>query len=206
MEMSGQRWTPEFVTNPTNMPMGRLPVAKLGDRLVPDSNQIRALLEQQGADFDAGLSASDKAQSHAIIRMVEESLRHGLVYDRWMDDRCWPHFCQLFFSEIPSVVRGFITKGIRKKIHAKLIGHGIAQFSEEERLTILKQDLDALEQTLGDKQFLFADHPTAADASAAPVLSMIASLPEATKLRELVRNNPVLMGYVARSKQAIFPK
>ena len=56
------------------MPYGRLPVLKTPDQLIPDTHHIQAYLEDLDIGFNAGLIPAERAQSHALIRMVEENL------------------------------------------------------------------------------------------------------------------------------------
>jgi glutathione S-transferase len=205
LHMSGQEWQPEYMGNPSKMPYGRLPVLRAGDRLIPDSSNIQAHLESMGADFNAGLSADEKARSHALIRMVEENLRCGAVYDRWLDDACWPHTRDMLFGAMPALLRRIIPGKIRKHVRRSMIAQGIAQFSAKDRLDRLGRDINAIEQTLDDKPFLFGKTPTAADAATVPVLDMIRTLPCDTGLRRLVTGNAKLTSYIERTRALIYP-
>lgn len=206
LQMSGQVWTPEYLANPTSMPLGRLPVLKVQDRLIPDSSAIAQFLEQQGADFNQGLTGAEKAQSHPLIRMVEDSLHMGLIHDRWLRDDTFPIVRKAFFDAMPFPLRQILPPILRRKIRAKLMSHGIAQFSEAERVARLEQDVGALEVQLYGKQFLFGDAPSLADASAVPMLEMIRTLPVETGLRSLVRKSPVICDYTARAREVMYPK
>ncbi|QGX99967.1 glutathione S-transferase family protein [Roseovarius faecimaris] len=206
LHLSGQDWQPKYLSDPRKMPLGRLPVLKTAEgRLIPDSAHIQAYLEAEGAAFDAGLSAQDKARSHALIRMVEGHLAAGMAHDRWLRDECWPEVREAFFNRVPRMMRGPVSGMIRRKVRAAMMINGIAQFSEEERLARLAQDLETISTTLGTGPFLFGERPTAADAAIAPVLDMIRTLPCDTGLRRLVRGSPALMGYIKRARAALYP-
>ncbi len=205
LQMSGQTWVPEYVANPSKMPLGRLPVLKTADRLIPDSTNIQTYLESHGADFNAGLSADDKARSHALTRMVEENLRCGLVHDRWLNEQCWPVIRETFFADMPAILRKIIPGMIRRNVRRAMMAQGIAQFSREDRLDRLGRDIRAIEQTLGNNPFLFGETPSAADATIAPVLDMIRTLPCDTGLRRLVRENAGLMSYIEHARAALYP-
>ena len=205
LNMSGRDWSPKYLKDPSKMPHGRLPVLKTGDRLIPDSANIQYFLESEGAEFNEGLSDTNKAQSHAMIRMVEENLRCGMAHDRWLRDDCWQHVRQAFFSSVPAPFRGMVSGMIRKKVRQALMSQGIAQFSEPDRLDRLGRDLKAIETVLGDRPYLFGAQPTAADAAALPVLDMIRTLPCDTGLRRLVRERPALMAYIERARERLYP-
>ena len=206
LRMSGLDWRPEYLHDPRKMPLGRLPVLRDGERLVPDSAQIQTHLESKGIDFYKGLSEQDKARAHTLIQMSEAGLYNILVHDRWLVDECWEHTRAAFFHVIPFLVRGPLTRKLRKNIRNKMIAQGTAQFSEAERLEQMKRDLNALSMQLGNQAFLFGDAPTAADAAIAPVLDMILNLPAKTGARELLKGWDGLPAYVDRVRAEIYPK
>lgn len=205
LHLSGFEWQPEYLHDPRKMPLSRLPVLRVGERLIPDSAHIQSYLEEQGANFYAGLSDLDKARAHALIRMTEDSLHNILIIDRWLVDESWEHTRKAFFSGIPALVRGPLTRKLRKNIRSKMMSNGSAQFTEAERLAHMTRDLNALSMQLGDSTFLFGETPSAADAAIVPFLDMILSLPVKTGARELLRTHPTLPAYVARARAAFYP-
>ncbi|MCB1332457.1 MAG: glutathione S-transferase family protein [Roseivivax sp.] len=205
LQMSGLPWQRADLPAPFRMPYGRLPVLKTDDRLIPDSSQIQAYLETRGADFFAGLTAREIAHARALIRMIEDSLRYGLVHDRWLDPDCWPHIRQELFGAMPLPMRLVVPGLVRRKLRRTLRLQGTGQFSPADRLERLRSDLSALRETLGDRAFLFGDRPTAADATAVPMLRMLRDLPAETALRRAVRQHSALMAYVERGTRAMYP-
>ncbi len=140
LNMSGQEWK-NSQADVRKMPKAKFPVLKVGERMISDSENIRAYLEQQGADFDKGLTDSERATSRAIIRMAEEHLYFHLVADRWLRDDTWPITRDTFFGMIPKAMRGFITGKIRKTLRAGLHTQGIGRFTESERAERVAKDL-----------------------------------------------------------------
>ncbi|MEC3859775.1 glutathione S-transferase family protein [Mesobacterium sp. TK19101] len=205
LQMSGLDWQRKDVAMPRNTPHGRLPVLLDGDQVIADSSFIQAHLEARGVEFNAGLSAAQKAQSHALIRMVEENLRCGLVTDRWLNAENWLWVKQAFFGKLPGPLKGIVPNIVRRKVRRAMEAQGIAQFDEPDRLARLGADLEALTVVLGDQPFLFGDAPTAADAAILPVLSMIDGLPNDTGLRRLMRANAALVAYVDRARPVLYP-
>ena len=206
LEMSGKPWKPEYLGDPRKMPLGRLPVMRAGGQLVHDSAHIQTYLEEQGVDFYKGLSAQDKARAHALIQMAEAGIYNVLVHDRWLVDESWAVTSKVFFDAIPRLVRGPVTRKLRKGMRARMMSQGIAQFTEAERVAHMRHDLNALELQLGDQAFLFGDRPSAADAAIAPVLDMILNLPVKTGARELLKSSKTLPAYVQRVRDDIYPK
>ncbi len=203
LNMSGQEWQGK-IADPRKMPKAKLPVLKVDQTLIPDSENIRAYLEKQGADFDKGLTDEQRAASRAFIRMAEEHLYFHQVADRWLRDDVWEITRNTIFGMIPKLIRGVIANKIRKSLKAGLYTQGIGRFTEAERAQRVALDLTAIKQQLGDKPFLFGDTPTAADASVCPMLSGIASIPLPTEVSNLIKNDPVLTDYIARMRAALY--
>lgn len=205
LQMSGQSWQVEYTGDLQAQPMGRLPVLRVGDRLIPDSHHIQDYLESLGADFNAGLNDRQRALSHALIRTVEDSLRLGLVHDRWLHADVWPILRDQFFAEVPAPAREAVAGEVQAQVRAGLMGQGIAQFTEEDRLRRLGKDVVALETALGDGPFLFGATPTAADAVAGPVIDMIRDLPAETGLRRMITERPALIAYADAVRASLYP-
>lgn len=206
LELSGLDWQPEYLNDPRPMPLSRLPVLRVKDQLIPDSAHIQAFLEDRGAAFHEGMSQSDKARAHALMRLAEGPIYNDLVYDRWLDEANWTHTRHAFFGNIPWLVRGPLTRKLRKKIRAKLMSSGYAQFSESERRAQFTRDLTPFTEQLSGQDFMFGTAPTAADAAIVPFLDMILNLPVETAARDVLRNHPTLPAYVSRTRAALYPK
>ncbi len=189
--------------DPRKMPYGKLPALRVADRIIADSDNIRAYLEQQGHDFDAGLSKTDRATSRAFIRMAEEHMYFHQVMDRWAVDANWEKVRVELFNVIPRMVRGIVARKLRKNLLRSMHGQGIGRFNAQERLARIEPDFQAIAAHLQDGGFLFGAHPTAADASVAAVLGGIAASPTPTPLSQRVQKDAVLSAYVARCKQVM---
>lgn len=192
--------------DPRKAPKGKLPMLIDGDSKIPDTEDIRAYLEQKfNVDFDAGLSAEQRATSRAIIRMCDEHLYFALVCDRWLNDANWVFIREEFFGSIPKLMRGFITKKIRQKVRAGMQAQGMGRHSVEEQLTRADKDICAIMMLVGDKPFLFGEAPSAADASAAPMMAAMAGSPTPTILSKRINQDAPLMAYLARVREALYP-
>ncbi len=205
LEMAGIAWGPEISVDVSVQPLGKLPVLKDGDHVVPDSSNIEDYLTAQGADFYPGLTPEQKSVAHALRSMVEHNLVLGMVHDRWLDERVWPVMREEFFAAVPAEAREMVAEQGRAPVREGLTSQGIARFSPEDRLTRLGRDLAVLETVLDDQDYLFGDLPTGADAAIAPVLDMILRLPAKTDLRMAVEAMPTFAPYVARVRAAIYP-
>lgn len=203
LNMSGQPWKREMV-DVRKMPKAKLPVLKVGMRMIPDSENIRTYLEQQGADFDNGLTDTERAASRAFIRMAEEHLYFHQVADRWLRDDVWAITRNVIFDVIPKPVRRLITGQLRKKLKAGMYVQGIGRFTEIERAERVAKDLEAIKLQLGGNPYLFGNSPTAADASVCPILSGLASIQLPTEVSDLVKKDGALTAYIARMRAALY--
>lgn len=203
LNMSGQNWQREDIADPRKMPKQKLPAIRVDGTVIPDSDNIRAYLEQQGADFDAGLSDMEKATSRAFIRMAEEHMYFHVVLDRWVNDDVWPTIRDQYFSAIPALLRGFVTNKLRKTVVQGMNMQGLGRFTPQERMERLELDLSAIATRLWLGPFLFGDRPTAADASVAAMLSNMRATPGTTLLKTRVAEDEILCRYIDRCEAAM---
>ncbi|NVO57678.1 glutathione S-transferase family protein [Rhodobacteraceae bacterium B1Z28] len=204
LQRSGQAWQRSDMLDPRKMPHQKLPVLRTPERLVPDSDLIRDWLEQQGIDFDQGLTDMQKAQSRALIRMAEEHLYFQIVLDRWDNDEVWPILRDTFFTEIPALIRKPVSNSIRKSVLKGLDAQGIRRFTLAERLERVERDLEAISAYLWQSPYLLGDHPTSADMSVGPMLAAMRATPADTSLTRRIKQDNLLSSYVDRMEKA-FP-
>lgn len=195
LNMSGLAWRPDYTARTQEAPRGKLPVLVDGETLVPDSTDIARYLEREhGCDFTPGLGAVEKAQGHAIARMMEEHVSQAMTYERWVQDTVWPHLKPQIFPGVPDQV----ADGIRAQVRQMAIAQGMGRLSPEEVVARIAEDFDALEVLLGDKPYLFGDRPVYADACTAPFLISILAQPVETLLRANLKSRAALVAYAAR--------
>ncbi|MFK7834754.1 MAG: glutathione S-transferase family protein [Sulfitobacter sp.] len=203
LNMSGQPWQREDLTDPRKMPHQKLPAIRVDGKVIPDSDNIRAHLEAQGADFDGGLSDMEKATSRAFIRMAEEHLYFHIVLDRWGDDTVWPIIRDTYFGTIPKPLRGFVTGKLRKACLQGMDRQGLGRLSPQQRLERLEPDLQAITTRLWHGAFLFGDQPTAADASVAAMLANMRATPGKTLLKTRISEDEILCRYIDRAEDTM---
>ncbi len=203
LNMSGQPWQREDIDDPRGMPHQKLPALRVDGRIIPDSDNIRIYLEQQGADFDAGLSDMDRATSRAFIRMAEEHMYFHIVLDRWADDAVWPIIRDTFFEKIPPVLRGLVSNRLRKTLVQGMKAQGLGRLTPQERLARIEPDLNAIATRLWQGAFLFGDRPTAADASVAAMLQTMRATPVRTLLKNRIAEDEMLCRYIDRASEAM---
>lgn len=203
LNMSGQDWQREDTPDPRKMPKQKLPAIRIGGDIIPDSDNIRTYLEEQGADFDAGLSDMEKSTSRAFIRMAEEHMYFHVVMDRWGDDSVWPIIRDTYFAIIPKLLRGFVTNKLRKTCLQGMHAQGLGRLTPQERLERIEPDLKAITTRLWHGPFLFGDKPTAADASVAAMLANMRATPGKTLLKMRIAEDEILCRYIDRASDAM---
>lgn len=207
MEMSGLDYRLDVQPDPRKTPKGKFPLLKDETDTIPDSDQIRDYLETRyGVDFEPNLTPEQKAVGRLIIRTLEENVYFAIVANRWLQDDHWAVTKGAFFKGMPPVIRRVIANRIRKGVIAQTKGQGMGRHSEPERVARVAKDLAAIGEILGDKQFLFGDSPTAADATAVPMMRAQAFFPLENPLSNLVLNNPKLAAYIERGAQEMYPQ
>ncbi len=203
LEMSGQPWQREDLHDPRPFKYGKLPAIRVGDDVICDSDNIRAYLEKKGADFDAGLSADERASARAFAVMAEQHMYFHQVLDRWGDETVWPIVRETYFEMIPKLLRGFVTARMRKALLEGMHVQGLGRFSVAERLERLEPDLRAIAARLETRMFLFGDAPCSADASVAAMLGGMRASPAPTLQSKRVAGDPVLMRYVEAMENTV---
>lgn len=205
--MANAEWENNPGSDSRKTPYKKLPALQVDEAMIADSETIRYFLEDKYAiDFDEPLDVQQRAQSRALIRMVEEHFYFCGLCDRWMNDSNWVHLKSLFFGDLPPVIGPFIAKHVRKSVINSAKGQGIGRFEYDKMVERATHDLVAIENTLGQQTFLFGDKPTAADASVGTALAAYAASPADTALKQLVLSRPVLMAYIKSVEAAIYPK
>lgn len=203
LNLSGLDWQRQDTSDPRKWPKGKLPAMLVEDEVIGDSDNIRTWIEEQGAQLDTGLSDLDRATSRAFIRMVEEHMYFHLVLDRWGDKVVWPIIRDTYFGQLPKVIRGLVTHGLRKSLLKGMDAQGLGRLTAGERLERIEPDLKAITTRLWQGPYLFGSTPTAADASVAAMLGAIISTPGGTALSRRVKEDVILLEYVNRVAKAL---
>lgn len=190
--------------NPAVGPKGKLPFIEDGSVVMGDTSLILEHLKKtRGVDLDRHLTPLQKAQSHALQRMLEERLYWACVYSRWLEPANAHIEQEIFFADIPWPIRGFIARKAHKTVEAALHHHGLGRHSREEIYAFGVADINAVATILGDQPFLFGPQPSLADATAFGILVNIAGPDIPSPLKDAVAARPHLVAYIKRM-QALF--
>ncbi len=187
-------------------PKGKLPYIDDEGAIVADSTFIRWHIEEtRNFDFDAQLSAEQKAVAWAVEKMCEEHLYWLVVRGRWLDDANFERGPARIFHAVPAPARPFVKWLIRRKIGKSLRLQGMGRHSSEEAARLGEKDIEALATLLGDKPYLFGETPCGADASVFAFVSATLSPSWESPIREAAENAPNLVAYRDRLMKRFFP-
>ncbi len=187
-------------------PKGKLPYIEDAGEIIADSTFIRFHIEKKyGIDFDAGLTAEQKAIAWAVEKMCEEHLYFVGLEVRWRDDANFSKGPAHFFDSIPAPLRPLVRAVIRKKVLKGLMAQGFGRHSSAEVAELGIRDIDALAAILGDKPYLMGEKPCGADATVFSFVAGMLKPPFETKVRTAAAAHANLVAYEARMMQLYFP-
>ena len=182
--------------NPLKAPKKFLPYIEDDGATVADSTLIRWHIEQKyRVDFDAGLSAGQKAAAWAIERLCEDHLYFAILEARWLDRDNFRNGVATMFSVIPAPARPIVRAMLVRQNAGRLRGHGIGRHSKEDITRLAVRDIDALATLLGDKPYLMGDRPCGADATMFGIVTSILTPPLKTALRPAMQKHANLVAY-----------
>ena len=206
LNYAGVNWQREDTHDPRSLPYGKLPAIRTDTgQIIGDSDHIRLYLEQLGADFQPGLSDTQKAHGRALVRMAEEHMYFHLVLDRWADPNVWKVIRARYFEQIPVPVRNLIANGLRRNLIKGMKAQGIGRLSPQDRLERVEQDLKSVTDLLWQGPYLLGNTMSLADFSMAPMLNAMRQTPVETPLALRVAGDPILVDYIDRVEAAARP-
>jgi glutathione S-transferase len=154
----------------------KMPFIEIDGRKIGDSTAIIDHLKDLKGDLlDGNLTPLQKAHAVAYQRLLEENVAPAMVYHRWQTDHGWDRFSRILFRRAPALVRILIGGRLRKKTIKALYSQGMGRHSEAEVLEILRKDLRALAEFLGENHFFFGEKPSTLDCVAFGVLGNLFS-------------------------------
>jgi glutathione S-transferase len=187
-------------------PKGKLPYIDDDGIVVADSAFIRRHIETKyGFDYDAGLTAEQKATAWAVEKMCDDHLYWAVIDARWMEPGNFANGPARFFDGLPRPVRPVLGAMVRRKMAKTLQLHGLGRHTRAEIADLGCRDIAALADLLGDKPFLMGDKPCGADATVGAFVAGLFPPMFETPLRTAVESHANLVAYNARLMQLYFP-
>jgi glutathione S-transferase len=192
--------------NPFKGPHKFLPYIEDDGVKVADSTLIRFHLERKyRVDFDAGLSAGQKAIAWAVEKMCEDHLYFAMLDMRWMDTANFEKgLGRHMFGPIPAPARPLVKAMLRRMNAKRLHGHGIGRLTRPQIAELANRDADALAAIIGDKPFLMSDKPCAADGFVFGIVTAILTPPLESPIRAAMQKHANLVAYRDRVTSQFF--
>lgn len=194
-------------------PKGKMPFIDDGGMLIADSTLIIEHLKRtRGVDPDEGLTAAERAVSHAFRRMLKENFYWVLMHIRYVEEPSWEVWkADLLGMMLPpgapdearQNVVGIID-GIQKNVKDQLHAHGLGRHTAEEIHRIGIADLTAVSDFLGDKAFFFGDRPTGVDATLYAHLAQLFDMPFDSASTRFAKSRQNLVDYCARMRAKFY--
>ncbi len=187
-------------------PKRKLPYLNDGGEIIADSTFIRFHIEKaHGFDFDAHLTNEQKALAWAIEKMCEDHLYWVVIHTRWYDDANFERSAARLFQKVPAFARPFVQWSVRRKVKSNAYAQGMGRHSAREVNELGIRDIEALSTILGDKPYLFGDHPCGADATVFAFIAAVLTPLVESPIRDAALETPNLVAYRDRMMAAYFP-
>jgi glutathione S-transferase len=184
--------------NPGKGPKGKAPWAVIDNERMGDSELIIERLKPgTGKDFDAALTADQRATALAVRRMLDEHYHQAWEHQLFIADDAWL-VGKTFFDQLPAGVRVLVRTLARNALRKQLHARGLGRHSDGDIIRMGIADIDAIVDLLGDKQFFFGDTPTDVDATVFAFLALTHFVPSPSPMFGHVRAQPRLAAYCER--------
>ena len=208
MRMASIPYEIKEILNPNQAPKGKLPYIIAQGKKIPDSSHIIEYLTLHfSLTLDNHLNQEQLAIGHAVSIMLEERLRWCIVYSRWIDERYWPSFKNIFLDLLPvpiKIIFPILAKRNKRRIAATLNSNGIGKFSPEEIYIFGKKDIDTIATILASKSYLLGEKLSSFDAITYSFLANLIDVPIESPLNIYARDYKTLRNYCQRMKSNYF--
>jgi glutathione S-transferase len=206
LKMAGLAYRKQTAMPPAS-PKGQLPFIDDGGERIADSTFIRAHVERKyGFDFDAGLTALQRAQAWAYERMIELHLYWAMVGARWIDPENFAKGPAHFFDAAPGHLREKLREDAQWRVATNYRLSGLGRHDPDEAIELIARSLLALSLALAEGPYLMGDKPCGADATAFGVLAGILTPFFDSPLRRRVEQCGNLTAYVDRMMAQHYPE
>ena len=190
--------------DPRKAPKGKLPfLIKDGEKLADSELIVEYINESTQGRVYAGLSPKDKAVGVALSRLIDDHLYWIMVASRWLDDEWFPNVIDGFFHIAPKPIRGFIARQAQKQVRKTIHLHGLGRHTQEELEGFARRDLQALQDAVGDSEFLFGSEPCIFDFTIASFMAGVYDQSPPTWITHVANDYEALKNYVNRVQDRV---
>jgi len=207
MRMAGIEFEWVEENNPGKGPKGKSPWIEFKDVRMGDSTLIVEYLTKEFdvPDFDASLTPAQRSLSTAVQRMLEEHyhqcFEHQLFFGRGGSERMAE-----FSASLPPVLNILISRIMVRAFTKQLHARGMGRHPEAVIIQQGKDDLDALNELLGENEFFHGSEPSMIDACIFGFLGVTVYVAGDNPLYRHAASQPRLMAYAERMRSKFFPE
>ncbi|PWY56775.1 glutathione S-transferase [Legionella qingyii] len=191
----------EHIINTQNAPRGQLPYLIDDEQTITDSNNILQYLSQKYVNLDQDLTEEQKNIHFLITRMLDNHLYWVMSYSRWQDEQCWPLFKAEFLKQLSELSDASLEQ-VRKYNIEKYHYQGIGRYSTKDIYQSGIDDLRAILNILGDKDYIFGNKVHTLDACCYGFLANILYFEIETPLKDFIMQTP-LKNYINKIRELL---
>nr|XP_027198432.1 failed axon connections-like isoform X2 [Dermatophagoides pteronyssinus] len=190
---------------------GQLPFVELNGKEIEDSDTIiKELSKYFDKELDFGLTEEQKTTSHAFVSMLNNHTGWIVRWWRYNNPREFLESAQLdikrtFNSRFPNSILNFVFKLGFKKHLSDSLGLGRGRFTLEEIQESAKEDIKALSNLLGNKEYFFGKEAHLLDCVAFAHLAQFFYVPFAGLKEWMETESSNLIGWMDRMKTTYWP-
>ncbi|CCD65046.1 GST_C_6 domain-containing protein [Caenorhabditis elegans] len=186
-------------------PRGLLPFIELNGQQISDSQVIVWKL-QKHFDLDDKLEGSDRGTARAVERMIDLSTNYALLVDKTVNNAHLLLARQVSNLPLPSFLTNYLAKGFSQTARKRVNGV-LGKLDVAEQKELLRRDIRAIDDILGDKKFLFGDRITSVDCSVFGQIGAVFYLPYRQQISDLLEDDfPRVRAYCDRIRQHYYPE
>ena len=182
-------------------PKRKSPWIEQGGVRMGDTSMI---LQYLGVDLDARLTPRQRAESHALRRMVEEHWHQILEYELFLHPVGFDVLDAQLQQAVPRPIAPLLGRFLRRMFRKHLFERGIARHTQAEVEALGRADLDAVDAWLEGREWTVADHPTTVDCSLFGLLAVPVRSPSPTPCYTYARSLPNIVRFVDQVQQRFF--
>uniref|UniRef100_A0A7E4V5U7 GST N-terminal domain-containing protein n=1 Tax=Panagrellus redivivus TaxID=6233 RepID=A0A7E4V5U7_PANRE len=183
---------------------GLLPYIVLNGEEIPDSQLILQRL-QEIHEIEPNLSPHEKAIARAVDRTVDNSLANAIFYYKVIYNK--DSLFKVLSSLMPYLLAKLSFDRIYELTHHRLSAINFLKLPEPAIRSGLEDDLDALQQLMGEKPFLFGEEPVDADFALLGQLTSIYFTPYNKPIEGMLDEKyPILKNFLTRFLSDLFPE
>jgi glutathione S-transferase len=192
LRLCGLAFRHEHILDASAAPRGQLPYLSDDAENIGDSDTIVAhLIRTRGLTIDNEITRRQHTLG-LLLRRTLDDLYWVMSYSRWKDPRFWPLFRDALLREHPEISADALAAAQDynfKRYHYQ----GIGRFEPDGAYARGIADLDALSGIMAERDFIFGERPTSADAGLYGFVANIFYYDIETPLKAFVIGRPNLV-------------